>query len=191
MRADGCEVELSNATENCGRCGNVCPGYANGTPTCVGGGCRPTCTMGYGNCDTDNGNGCETDVRVTATHCGVCGRVCPVGPNSSAVCAGSACSIACSAGFADCDMNPANGCEVNIATTATSCGACGRMCSAPRAVSGCAARACTIASCESGFSDCDGNVANGCETEGACPTDAGASDASDASDLSDAPPVPT
>ncbi len=35
---------------------------------------------------------------------------------------------ACASGLADCDMNPANGCEVDTQTDPTSCGACGHDC---------------------------------------------------------------
>ena len=38
------------------------------------------------------------------------------------------------------------------------------MCSLPNATPRCAASACNIASCNSGFADCDGSVVNGCET---------------------------
>jgi len=35
----------------------------------------------------------------------------------------------CPAGYADCDGNPANGCETSLSTT-TNCGACGHACAA-------------------------------------------------------------
>src|SRR5579864_3369512 len=36
--------------------------------------------------------------------------------------------LVCPAGFADCDGNPANGCEVNLNTDSQNCGACGISC---------------------------------------------------------------
>ncbi|MEZ4408750.1 MAG: fibrinogen-like YCDxxxxGGGW domain-containing protein [Polyangiales bacterium] len=57
----------------------------------------------------------------------------------------------------------ANGCETDTQTTAAHCGACGRACALANAAAGCAAGACTVASCASGFADCDGTAANGCE----------------------------
>ena len=57
------------------------------------------------------------------------------------------------------------------------CGSCGSRCVPARAVGECVVGACTITSCGSGFDDCDGNVANGCEDDltttancGACGT---------------------
>ncbi|MDB4927985.1 MAG: Tryptophan synthase alpha chain, partial [Myxococcaceae bacterium] len=43
-------------------------------------------------------------------------------------CAAGACGVACGAGFADCDANPANGCEASTQTSALHCGACGAAC---------------------------------------------------------------
>jgi hypothetical protein len=45
------------------------------------------------------------------------------------------------------------------------CGACGSRCVPARAVGECVAGTCTITSCGSGFADCDGDVANGCEDD--------------------------
>ena len=36
--------------------------------------------------------------------------------------------MACAAGFADCDANPANGCEASTLTSAEHCGGCGMAC---------------------------------------------------------------
>jgi hypothetical protein len=46
-------------------------------------------------------------------HCGACGRACAGGPNATGVCLSGTCGIECAAGFADCDGNAANGCEVD------------------------------------------------------------------------------
>jgi hypothetical protein len=43
------------------------------------------------------------------------------------------------------------------------CGACGRVCMLPNAVSGCAAAACVVRSCKTGYVDLDLQAANGCE----------------------------
>ncbi|MFO0651778.1 MAG: hypothetical protein U0326_36490 [Polyangiales bacterium] len=52
-------------------------------------------------------------------------------------CAASACQVAtCDAGFADCDMSAANGCEVDTRVSAAHCGRCNNACFA------CAASAC-------------------------------------------------
>lgn len=55
-------------------------------------------------------------------------------------CTRSACvsceSIVCNTGFADCDGNDENGCEVDLEKTPTSCGACGHACSTGKCTNG-------------------------------------------------------
>jgi hypothetical protein len=73
------------------------------------------------------------------------------------------CGFACNAGYGDCNVTAADGCEVALTTTVAHCGMCGRACAVrPNTVAACAAGACTYA-CASGFADCDGDAANGCE----------------------------
>ena len=43
------------------------------------------------------------------------------------------------------------------------CGACLRPCALPNATEGCAGGACTVASCDAGFDDCNGEASDGCE----------------------------
>jgi hypothetical protein len=121
------------------------------------------CNAGFGDCDGNPANGCETSLARSVAHCGRCGNACP-SINGTATCAMGACALACNAGFGNCDGNPANGCETNLATTASSCGMCGRACALPNATAGCASGQCTVASCAAGFGNCDNNAANGCET---------------------------
>ena len=45
-----------------------------------------TCPTGFGNCDGNAGNACETDLKITAAHCGACGRSC-----GAATCENSEC----------------------------------------------------------------------------------------------------
>jgi hypothetical protein len=45
------------------------------------------------------------------THCGTCGNTCESASNGDRVCQGGTCQLTCKKGFADCDGNPANGCE--------------------------------------------------------------------------------
>jgi hypothetical protein len=77
-----------------------------------------------------------------------------------------ACLPPCPVGWADCDGNPANGCEARLGSDAANCGACGHACSAPGApntVAACSSGVCGAA-CAPGFTDCDGDTQNGCET---------------------------
>jgi hypothetical protein len=74
----------------------------------------------------------------------------------------------CPQGYADCDGDPANGCEVDLTSDAYHCGACGTVCPGQGTSSGvCVASTCGTA-CQVGTYDCDGNPANGCESTTAC-----------------------
>ncbi len=51
------------------------------------------------------------------------------------------------------------------------CGACGAACAIANGVPFCDDGACRLARCVAGFSDCNADAADGCETEGPCPPD--------------------
>ncbi len=70
--------------------------------------------------------------------------------------------LECEPGLGDCDGDPANGCETNL-TKEENCGACGEVCGVANTTSSvCASGVCEL-SCTDGFSNCDGDAANGCE----------------------------
>jgi hypothetical protein len=87
-------------------------------------------------------------------------------PNSCGaglVCTAGACvPTACNPGTASCDLNPANGCEVNLLTDVNNCGGCGLFCNSANGTPACVNGLCTIGSCNPGFADC--NAGPGCET---------------------------
>lgn len=101
---------------------------ANGSGVCNAGICEiGTCDSGHGNCDGMYATGCETDLT-TVQNCGTCGHTCSA-TNGTATCTSGACAIAaCDEGYADCDGNPANGCEVSTGDDFYNCGACGNVC---------------------------------------------------------------
>lgn len=49
----------------------------------------PACATGTGDCDGNPANGCETDLRASAEHCGKCGRKC----GGTATCTQSECGV--------------------------------------------------------------------------------------------------
>lgn len=166
----GCETSLADPL-SCGACRRMCV-LPNTTPRCVGGMCLPgPCNPGFGDCDGLPENGCETALT-TATNCGACGAACNL-PNASESCATGTCTVTtCAAGFGDCDLAAANGCEEPV-TTVTSCGACGVACAPPNATATCATGACVATGCVAGFGDCDGLPGNGCELPTRSATDCG------------------
>jgi hypothetical protein len=81
-----------------------------------------SCNAGYGDCDGDPGNGCETPLNTT-TNCGACGVECSVA-NGTAGCSGGACVVAaCNPGYAYC-----GGTCVNAAYYSCGCGDLGEPC---------------------------------------------------------------
>jgi hypothetical protein len=71
-----------------------------------------TCPPSYAECDGNPNTVCETRLDADALHCGACGHVCLAGAaNQKGTCNGGACRSVCDTGFADCDRDPANGCE--------------------------------------------------------------------------------
>jgi hypothetical protein len=96
-------------------------------------------------------------------NCGACGTVCGNGTDTVS-CVGGVCTFAgCDPGFANCDGNAANGCETNVTNDPNNCGACADACVTTNGTPACVGSACTIASCNQGFGNCDGNAADGCE----------------------------
>ncbi len=78
--SDGCEADLSNDDQNCGTCGRGCfifcgVGCAGGVCPIAGGGC----IAGFGDCDGNAANGCETRLSNDPNNCGCCGIVCASG----------------------------------------------------------------------------------------------------------------
>lgn len=127
----GACISTASSVDHCGACGNVCGAspFANMTRACQTGQCGSVCSTGFANCDGLMGNGCEVDTRSSAQHCGACTRACALA-NATPSCLVGSCYIAsCSTGFASCDGNEANGCEMDTRSSAQHCGACGRACS--------------------------------------------------------------
>jgi hypothetical protein len=158
---NGCETSTNTNVNNCGSCGTKCENQ-NGTTSCVGGACVPTCTAGFASCDGNPANGCETYIQTSITHCGGCNVAC-TNANGTVACINGACVPSCSAGSADCDGNPNNGCETNTNTNKDNCGACGTKCTNANGTTNCVAGAC-VPVCNTNFASCDGNPNNGCET---------------------------
>ncbi|MBK9263985.1 MAG: hypothetical protein IPM54_29810 [Polyangiaceae bacterium] len=160
-----CETDTTTL-EHCGACDNACAAAPNANVACEGGKCSiPSCTDGRENCDNFYENGCETNPSVSFEHCGACGNSCEA-PQAITACVTGTCQLAqCVLDYLDCDMDPKTGCEVDPKADAEHCGGCGNTCMAPNANMACAESQCMIASCMDNFGDCNGNLADGCETD--------------------------
>ncbi len=166
-----CETNLGTDLNNCGACNNVCQFDGSvtphGTKVCNSQRCGVSCNAGFGDCDGNYKNGCETALN-TLVNCGGCGQGCAIA-NASATCATGSCKVAtCNADYADCDGDQKS-CETALDTPAH-CGACGTQCSLPNAIASCGgsggARVCTVSGCtQTYYKNCDGVAGNGCEVD--------------------------
>ncbi len=147
--------DLDTDNAHCGACNNACTAGR----LCSNGECATSCATGTTACD-----GACRDLANDPRHCMACGRACS-SANGAAGCRMGACFLAaCDVGYGDCDGAAANGCETVVATDAGNCGACGNRCQFANAAATCAAGRCLMGACAAGFRDCNGNPADGCET---------------------------
>ena len=165
VQQNGCEINLNISLTNCGACNNACT-VAHGTPLCLNATCSVgSCNAGYANCNGLYADGCETNTTSNPNHCGGCSRTCGAIPNGSAACLNSTCSIGtCNTGFGNCNGIYADGCETNTTSNPNHCGGCSRTCGAiPNGSAACLNSTCSIGTCNTGFGNCNGLYADGCE----------------------------
>src|SRR5581483_3525477 len=109
-------------------------------------------------------NGCEANTQTDPNNCNACANACHDGPHSTPVCNNATCGLICDPGYADCDNDPATGCEVHTEADPFNCGVCGHLCSMSQATESCAGGMCSILSCSPGFADCNLKADDGCES---------------------------
>jgi Cys-rich repeat protein len=161
----GACTDVSKDASNCGGCGAACS-IPHATAACAGGMCGlAACNPGYGDCNKNPSDGCETNLHTDPVNCAVCGAKCSF-PNARVACSDGCYIGACLYGFDDCNGKNDDGCETSVISDKKNCGACGNACNnPPHAQAACVNAACRLAACDPGFSDCDGNPANGCEVQ--------------------------
>lgn len=129
---EGCNVFVRDVFETCGSCDNHCGTKENTTAAvCSGLACFVvTCEPGWGDCDENGDNGCETDLLESVNHCGACGQSCEDAPNTvaSSPCVDGRCDFECEEGWADCDGLATTGCEARLDSDPETCGACDVSC---------------------------------------------------------------
>ncbi len=159
------------ATGLCVGCNNNSDCGGNRQCLASGGGriCVDQCTV-PGDCKTKGTTCCNNvciDVTGDPNNCGGCNSVCPIPKNAqSAACSNSVCGLGqCKPGFADCDGQLANGCEIETDDDLMNCKMCGFACSFPNATPVCSGGMCKIQSCTGSYQDCDGLLLNGCESD--------------------------
>jgi hypothetical protein len=87
-------------------------------------------------------------------------------PHATVACANGSCVLgACAPGWDDCDNDATNGCETNTDSEKYDCGGCGVACTIPHSSEECVGGTCTFVSCVSGYDNCNGVEADGCESD--------------------------
>jgi hypothetical protein len=161
-------VDTGSSATHCGSCTNVCSTNNVPAPACTVGTCTGVCAPGTGDCNSNKlTDGCETDLLSNVAACGGCGLSCSTSNVPTPSCLAGQCNGACSAGFADCNLNKqTDGCESNLAIDPQHCGGCANVCSNNHiATPTCTAGACTGV-CTAPYADCDANkLFNGCEVD--------------------------
>ncbi|HEY2512728.1 MAG TPA: hypothetical protein VGI39_17800, partial [Polyangiaceae bacterium] len=117
---------------------------------------------------------CGSPGCVTASTTCTDASTCPVRANATATCTGGTCGFTCNTGFADCNGNATDGCEVNTSTDINNCGGCsatgstplGVVCSTVNITPTCTGGVCG-GTCNTGFSSC-GGTNTGCTSTIAC-----------------------
>jgi hypothetical protein len=184
---DPSAVPVEDDPKNCGACGKSCAGaFPNGQPACSAGACvLVDCLGGYLDKDGDPTNGCEYNCETLCSFpfavpaCNAAGDcqmgACLPGYYDLDKNSANGCEYACATsngGVEICDKrdNDCNGIvddpgTVDVSSDPLNCGGCGVNCIGkfPNAALSCVGGACVLGACLDGYSDVDGNAANGCE----------------------------
>ncbi len=98
-------ADVSSDEKNCGKCGTGC----GTTQLC----CSSSCL----------------ESQTSTQNCGACGKVCNPAHVTTALCTTGSCAYdTCTTGFADCDNDKTNGCEVDTTSDKANCSKCNNPC---------------------------------------------------------------
>jgi hypothetical protein len=127
----GCPGGVCDGSGACVQCVSEidCPVPENALATCNANTCGYTCDLGFGDCDDDPSNGCETFLSGDTSNCGACGVVCDLPHAGLMLCGGGTCQVlTCEFGWGNCDGISSTGCETDLRSDLDHCGTCGRAC---------------------------------------------------------------
>ena len=120
--AIGCTGQVDCTVDTvCDKATNQCVGCLGDTDCPLGSVCAQgqacvagcSAVQGCAGADTCCNAASCFDLQTAVLHCGDCAKACPVPAHASPTCAAAACGFACDAGFDDCNLDPADGCEHN------------------------------------------------------------------------------
>jgi Cys-rich repeat protein len=157
-------VDTATDPDNCGKCGMSCDAN-HAVGSCAAGKCMVgSCNPGWGDCNNDGTDGCETNLHLDENNCTQCGMQCSL-VNAVNGCSDGCYIKACTFGWDDCNQNMDDGCETSVLTDTSNCGACGMPCNGlPNANAQCTAGNCVLGTCLNGFFDCNHMPMDGCES---------------------------
>ncbi|MDB4942189.1 MAG: Tryptophan synthase alpha chain [Labilithrix sp.] len=158
------------ATLGCGESDAGAPGASCAAGmVCSSGSCEASCAAALSTC-----GGTCVDAQHDPAHCGSCDKACNTAHATNVCVSGECALLACDPGFDRCPPRwtglPPTSCSL-FASDVANCGYCGHECVLANATPACTASACAIVSCNAGFTDCNDDPSDGCETAGTtCPT---------------------
>lgn len=88
----GCEIDTRTDASHCGSCNSPCH-LDHASARCKSGSCTlETCDAGWGDCDEQGENGCETNLQYDLDNCGACGNACD---RDTQLCSGNGACVTC------------------------------------------------------------------------------------------------
>ena len=155
---------LTSDPLNCGVCSRVCSA-AFATTNCSASNCGiSSCTAGHANCNGLYADGCEVSTATDLANCGGCNNVCAPA-RATPSCAAGLCGVqSCNSGFANCNTQVSDGCEVNTNSDLANCGGCNASCTVANGTPQCLGGTCGVLGCTAPFANCNALASDGCET---------------------------
>lgn len=123
-------VDIKTDIYHCGGCNRYCKPEKNSIQLgCTSGKCSYECFQNKHNCGTSQKPIC-VDLQTDPENCGICFNQCNYPGVKQSICTNGKCSIdTCQENLLDCNGKLEDGCETNILSNPSHCGACNQKCS--------------------------------------------------------------